>query len=187
MLTISERVVAAIKATKLSHPAYWESCLLQRAGYATKSRLGSWYPMMSARAIEGALLNCEWFALIGHPDVAEPASAFVTSDLGGMVGVVRVTEAHLMKDGKSALWLDDQKGTGFLSLMTDIGEAHETERTVLIIGPDDAAGEMVWTFHPGPPAPKPTLAVDASKGLVHGKAVSVAKAQALGFAWAKLR
>lgn len=186
-MTPTDRVVAALLATQKFENAYLQSCLEMRAGYQNQGkRLGSWYPMMSPRAILGALLSCEWEE-IEHEAIGSPAVGFATKDLGGMVGMVLVNEKHLLKHGEDAhLFLDDAKGTGFLSLVTDKGEAHEAERSVIILGPDKA-GEIVWTFHPGAPAPKPSLAVDASRGLVHGKPISVAKAQALGFTWAKLR
>ncbi len=50
----------------------------------------------------------------------------------------------------------------------------------------DKAGEIVWTFHPGYPAPKPSVAINEGLGLIHEATISVKEALQRGFVWAKI-
>lgn len=165
----SKFVREAIKNTPVD---YWVKCLDMRTG---DTAVGSKYPW-SAERLERRLRDGEW-SEYAHDAIAPGCRAFVAP----IPGKMRMISLDEMADG-DWVTLDDQKGTGFVSVMFDGGDSDigtEVDFTVLICGEDEGKW-IVFTFHPGPPVSPSTV-----KG-THGRKIQVYEAKALGFRWAKV-
>lgn len=167
------RIIEAIENTPAD---YLASCIAQRCGDGAQ---GSTYDL-DPDEVRASLLSEQWVQR-EHPEVKAPCVAFVAPAWRGRVGVVPL-------DGLNALVrLEDPKRTGYLSAVVhgdrDLPRSIGGDReTWLILGPHEGR-EILYTFHPGEPAPPSQ--VSASK-VKPNTLMLASEARALGLTHAKL-
>jgi hypothetical protein len=164
-----KRVEAAIAATRLAAPGYFESCLTQRT-----SGSGSSYSGLTPAELEVALVGASWEPY-EHPDVMAGCSAFKAPLEGtfGLLDLSTVADDFLVT-------LADPKGTGFVEAECTAGRGGKVPFTVLILGQEKDV-EVVFTFHPGDPIRPSRLPAEGRVGQI----ITAKEALALGFKWAK--
>jgi hypothetical protein len=165
-------------------PDYWEKTVEYHSDCDKK--LASYTPGITPKRAYSKLIQADW-ELFESPHVEAPASCFVTHDIKGRYGMVKLDdlpEDHLL------MW-DDGKETGFASfylqeqdvpsnLLVDI----EDQPTYIIIVLHNETNEpMAVTYHPGKPSAKSTLKTDTVDKLVY----SVAEVKELGFTEIKIK
>lgn len=174
MKEINSRIARAVEAIKTADSAYWMQTLTQRLpGGAGSVVLG----VSDTASLEEALLSANWESY-SHEAVMEGCSAFSTRDLRGRLGIVEL--ASLSAD--TIVTLDDRKNTGKVSAVVDGVLGPEVDFIVIILG-DEGGVEVVFTFHPGESV-RPSQ-VQCETGM-HGRRVTIAEAQEMGFAMAKV-
>lgn len=174
---MNETIVAALARTPVD---YLTATATSRTSTTPE---GSRYAhIASAAEVIEAVRAADWIEML-HPEVAAPCRAFRSDSLRGSNGMVALSDlpAH------TQLVLRDVKGTGrayavlFDPLLTEsllINRANN-EPSWLILGPHEG-DEIVYTFHPGPPAPLSTIDFECDK------LITVARAADIGFTHAKL-
>jgi hypothetical protein len=174
MNEVNIRIARAVEAIKNLDSAYWLQMLTQRLpGGAGSVVLGDF----DAASLEEALLSANWESY-SHEAVMEGCDAFSTRDLRGRLGIVEL--ASLPAD--TVVTLDDRKNTGKVSAVVNGVLGPEVDFTVIILGPEGGV-EVVFTFHPGEPV-RPSQ-VQCETGM-HGRRVTIAEAQEMGLAMAKV-
>ena len=174
-------ILKAIKATKnipsySKGVSYWHDTLDQRAGLSGKAQ-GSVYPGISSDDLEALVKGAKWVEY-SHKDILPVAQGF-RANIPGQMGIVSISEIPTGTE----LRLDDQKGTGKLSLVAVGVERKSVDFSVLLLGPngDDI---VVWTFFPGEPIQPSEL--KASEVYRHGDVISFEEARKLGFSFVKV-
>lgn len=172
--TMTQRVRDALDNTKSLEPAYFGKMMSLRS--ELEGGIGSVYPL-KAEHIQNALMSCVW-QVFDHPSILAGCTAAV-AQIGGRLGIVQITDLP----DTASFTLIDPKGTGYCEiLLSGAPPRIEVGHTVLIMGPhSETKREVVYTFHPGDP-----IMPSRVTGLEHGKVITKAKAQALGFEWAKV-
>lgn len=174
MNEINARIARAVEAIKNLDSAYWTQTLTQRLpGGAGSVVLGDF----DAASLEEALLGASWYEYVPEATL-EGCTYFKTYDLKGRLGIVEL--ASLPTD--TVVTLDDRKNTGKVSAVVDGVLGPEVDFTVIILGPEGGV-EVVFTFHPGEPV-RPSQ-VQCETGM-HGRRVTIAEAQTMGLAMAKV-
>jgi len=181
MDTIQKRIENAIHETKrLSKEVegfptdYFQNTLKSRQ----PDGIGSTF---NGRVTEDDLINAEWKPF-KHPSVADGCTAFITHNLGGKVGVVRLDDLPNL----TVIELDDGKETGQVSAVVDREDIdlhrYSVDYTVLILG-QEMESEVVYTFHPG----DPVFPSNVSSEILVGTIVLVQEAISLGLEYCKIR
>ena len=122
-------------------------------------------------------MNASWYEYVPEATL-EGCTYFKTYDLKGRLGIVEL--ASLPTD--TVVTLDDRKDTGKVSAVVEGILGSVVDFIVLILGPEDGV-EVVFTFHPGEPV-RPSQ-IQCETGM-HGRRVTIAEAQSLGLAMAKV-
>lgn len=174
-MTANQRVAQAIATTQEVLPDYWASTVAQRLPSSGAGSLMRGYA--SAVALEEALVRADWVAY-SHPDLLPECAAFISHTLGGTQGLVKLVDLP----HEQLVTLDDRKNTGMLSCVVSGCASEAVDYVVMILGPEEGR-EIVYTFHPGAPV-RPSVVI-AEPGS-HGRQVTVAEAQAMGFELAKV-
>lgn len=167
---MNHRISAAIAATRIVAPGYFEKCLAQRCSGA-----GSSYPL-TVEELEKALLTAPWEPY-AHPDVMQGCSAF-RAPLAGTFGLVDLRSVP----AETPVTLADPKGTGFVECEVEGAKLAPVDFTVIILG-QEKDQEVVFTFHPGDPVRPSRLPSEGRSG----QATTAGAALALGFVWGKLK
>lgn len=174
MTSESERVREALKNTP---PEYLTRCLLQRV--PGPQRAGSFYPVLTAQELLALLEGAEWTlmgSMVGA--VKDPAVAFKAM-IPGLVDMVPLDSL----DPSTPVVLADPKGTGMLEATIASSMPVPSEHTVLIVGPYEQRGEIVWTFFPGNPIGASALV--AASVPENERRITAAQARNLGLFYAK--
>ena len=179
---INQRVREALYRTAAFMPSYYGKMLAQRlpAGGCGSVFEGFDSPEQLAAAILGA----NWEPAEPPAGSAIPGCGyFKTHDIpGGRMGLVHIVD---LPDDVQIV-ARDPKGTGKVSMAVQGVRGPEAPETWLITGPgeeDGVSGEVVWTFHPGPPV-RPSLV--EVENVPDGTILTKAEAMALGFDLAKV-
>jgi hypothetical protein len=168
------RVVAAIKATMEFLATYWETTLRRRL-FGHEEQQGSYWVAADMFEINQALLRACWWPH-RHPHVLPGCVAFKADiPLIGRRGVINLRQVPADTEVK----LVDPKNTGeaFLEIEGFVG--NEAKHSVIILGLEDGQ-EVVFTVHPGDPAPHIGLPLDLVKAQL-GDITTITAAQALEF------
>lgn len=185
------RIVAAIEATKkITFPGhaqnYWVETLIQR----TTEPKGSRYPETTPEALEDAIKQADWEGFV-HDNVAPTCAAFMAA-LPGRLGMIPMEK---LPDG-APVYLLDFKGTGQWDLVAAGGAVGPKVAYSSIILGMEGDEEVVYTIHPGEPAPfNPVTSDKLGPNLLsrqtdfgRGKRIDLmlSEANELGFAFAKI-
>lgn len=178
-LTGSDRVRAAIEATRQHLRHHWKALLAQRAELSGEA-VGSYVEGLRPEVLERVLQESVWEE---DPSVQSEllpgTTAYRTVVLGGVVGVLPLDE---LPDG-TELELRDGHSTGQVEPVAG-GLPREVARSSnfwLILGQEEGR-EVVFTFHPGRPIQTPAVPADGNVG----RRIGVEEAQGMGFTYAKL-
>ena len=172
--TTKARVVNAIIAMRMADPEYWSSTLKSRL----KDGAGSYFNQYSSiEELEEALITASWLPY-SHQDVSAESEAFVTNDIGGVIGVTPIMQGGSYK-------LCDPKGTGKASAVavstTSFREC-TVGFTVIIAGKED--GELrAFTVHPG----SPIRASQVNKSMLEDRMYSGEECLCMGLTHAKIQ
>ena len=168
-------VRSAVENIKEMLPDYWKKTLTQRLCTGT----GSVYTSITTLdQMEKALLHADWEPA-NHPAIAPGCKAYVTYDIkGGCYGMISVAD----QPDDATFIIEDQKGTGKVSLVLQGAGRVPAEETWIIIGKEQGRN-IVFTFHPGEPVPRATTSTEE---LPVGTKLTKAEALALGFNLAKV-
>jgi len=138
----SNRVINSIIAMRTVDPDYWNKTLESRL----KGGAGSYFNQYeTVEELAEALAMASWLPY-SHQGVSADAEAFITNDIGGVIGVTPIMHGEMYR-------LTDPKVTGKASAVAVSAPACEqctVGFTVLIAGVED--GELrAFTVHPGSP------------------------------------
>lgn len=153
----SSRVKSAIRNLHGVDKSYLKSTLGQRLP-SDDNAAGSVYPQFSSKKdLYKALLGAKWEPY-DHPAIGGPAKGF-KANLPGTVGIVDIDEVP----EDVALYLDDRKNTGQVSLVgLGLQRGKDVEHSTIILGPEGDK-EIMWTVHPGDPVRPLMVNLDSSK------------------------
>lgn len=165
----------AIQNIKEKMSGYWSSTVEQRSAKSDKCA-GSRYDM-SPEEIEETLLSIDWKPY-SNQNINPPAKGFITTQFGGHEGILELKK--LPKN--TNVRLDDFKKTGKVSAIVDGKLGDKKNFTVILVGPYQDMGDVVWTFHPGEPI-APSV-IDAEN--MDGKVITAEEAVKMGFLYAKV-
>ena len=155
---------------------YFDNTCRQRLSSGT----GSIYSKISTIADMRQYLIVSPWKKAENPNVAPGCTAYKTSNItSGQYGMVPVAK----QPENTTFIIEDQKGTGKVSLVMQGAGRIPAEETWLIIGPADNGEPVVFTFHPGEPVPRATTSTEE---LPVGTVLTKAEALALGFNLAKV-
>lgn len=175
----NKQIYDLIQKTKNALPGYFNSCLKQRLS----NGLGSTTDYTSVEDLEKALMNANWSPWIDSTGVLTPGcSAVITTDIHGHHGMLNLSDFS----PDDACHFRDPKNTGFLSLCIKTDKRQDVDFTILIIGPEEGIGDVMYTFHPGNPVQASTFKSGETnektgKTYKDGDEITVAEAMNLGF------
>ncbi len=170
----SNRVINSIIAMRTVDPDYWSKTLESRL----KGGAGSYFNQYeTAEELAEALAMASWLPY-SHQDVSADTEAFITNDIGGVIGVTPIMQRQSYK-------LCDPKGTGKASAVTTSTASDEqctVGFTVLIAGME--GGELrAFTVHPG----SPIKASQVSTLLLEDRVYSGEECLCMGLTHAKIQ
>ena len=140
----NKQIYDLIQKTKNALPGYFNSCLKQRLS----NGLGSTTDYTSVEDLEKALMSANWSPWIDSTGVLTPGcSAVITTDIHGHHGMLNLSDFN----PDDVCHFRDPKSTGFLSLCIKTDKRQDVDFTILIIGPEEGIGDVMYTFHPGNP------------------------------------
>lgn len=182
-MNANQTVINAINNMKTVDKEYFVKTLNQRlAGHPDQAGSIIEKSFMDADELEEGFLSVNW-APFYHPNISEGCRGFVTTEIGGWLGVVDLSVLEELGVDKTVT-LDDRKGTGKVSCVV-IGDQDIMEfvhYVVMIVGPEKDL-EVMYTVHPGEPVSPSS--VSAEPGM-HGKVVTIGEALAMGLTTAKI-
>jgi hypothetical protein len=171
----SVAVVEAILNIATMMPEYWEKTRAQRICTGTGSIFNG---IDNIADMERELIDARW-ERAENPNVAPGCAAYTTKDIpGGQYGMVPVA----VQGDDTMFVIEDQKGTGKVSLVMQGAGRIPAEETWIIIGPEQGK-DVVYTFHPGEPVPRATTSTEE---LPVGTVLTKQEALAKGFNLAKV-
>lgn len=155
---------------------YFDNTCRQRISSGT----GSIYSKISTVADMRQYLIVSPWEKAENPNVAPGCTAYKTSNItSGQYGMVPVAE----QPDNTIFTIEDQKGTGKVSLVMQGAGRIPAKETWLIVGLADNGEPVVFTFHPGEPVPRATTSTEE---LPVGTRLTKKEALALGFNLAKV-
>lgn len=179
MTYFNKQIYDLIQKTKKVLPDYFKSCLQQRLA----TGIGSTTDYTTVEDLENALMTANWSPWIDTAGVLAPGCrAVITTDISGHHGMLDLADFN----PDDVCHFNDFKKTGFLSLCINTDKRQDVGFTILISGPEEGLGEVVYTFHPGNPVPASTFKVgdvheETGKAYKDGDEITVAEAMKLGF------
>lgn len=179
----TSRVRAAMKATQVAMPEYFNSTLAQRLAGGQ----GSQFPQCkTVEDLHAEMAGTSWRIMEDQTNVASGAVA-VIGYFYGKIGCQDIA-AWAAANPQGWVCIDDVKGTGKLSVVaveyTAVSSA-PTGTAVAIIGQHNGQ-EVLFTIHPGAPVVPSTVTTEAT-GLSHGHVITGAQAIEFGFTSVKLK
>ena len=155
---------------------YFENTCRQRLSSGT----GSIYKFISTVGLMRQYLICSPWEKAENPNVAPGCVAYKTTNItSGQYGMVPVAD----QPDNTVFVIEDQKGTGKVSLVMRGAGRIPAKETWLIVGSADNGEPVVFTFHPGEPVPRATTSTEE---LPVGTVLTKQEAIALGFNLAKV-
>lgn len=155
---------------------YLDKCCMQRISTGTGSIYKDIHTISDMR---GRLALAAW-EKAENPNVAPFCTAYKTNNIpGGQYGMVPIAD---QPEG-TVFHIEDQKGTGKVSLVMEGAGRIPAAETWLIVGPCDTGEKVVFTFHPGEPVPRATTSTEE---LPVGTKLTKQEALELGFNLAKV-
>lgn len=179
MTYFDKQIQDLIQKTKKVLPDYFNSCLRQRLA----DGIGSTTDYTTVEDLENALMKAHWSPWVDRTGVLAPGCrAVITTDIPGHHGMLDL--ADFKQD--DVCHFNDFKKTGYLSLCINTDMRKDVGFIILIIGPEDGLGEVMYTFHPGNPVPASTFKAGepnekTGKAYKDGDEITVAEAMKLGF------